>query len=434
MNNNFYKSLEDKFRGSTELIKERLTIYLPFLEIFKKIDQKVNVVDVGCGRGEWLQLLQENGIDAFGVDTDEGMLENAKKLALNVELIDAIEYLKSLDDESIYAISGFHIAEHLDFELLKELVKESFRVLKPAGLLILETPNPENIKIATCDFYLDPTHIKPIPPNLLSFLPEFYGFKRTKILRLQEDKELKNSDFVSIHKIIQGASPDYAVIAQKSAKTETIALFDEVFEKDYGLQIDTLMSKFEERLENMQKNINILVTSKNQLEEQLAHTNKKSNHLEEQLAHTNLRSKHLEEQLAHINHRSNQVELQIVSLLNSKSWKLTAPLRKFADFLRWFKTGVYSYITFSPQSRPVRVAKSLVSKIISKINENPKIKSKLLIILNNFPKLKAKLKEIKKTNPHIVKNQDLQYKNLSLKEEEIYNKLKNEIEKKGKNR
>ena len=405
MNNNFYKSLEDKFRGSRDLIKERLTIYLPFLEVFKNIEQNVNVVDVGCGRGEWLQLLQENGIDAFGVDTDEGMLENAKKFGLNVKLIDAIEYLKSLDDESLYAISGFHIAEHLDFELLKELVKESFRVLKPAGLLILETPNPENIKIATCDFYLDPTHIKPIPPNLLSFLPEFYGFKRTKILRLQEDKELKNSDFVSIDKIIQSASPDYSIIAQKSAKTETIALFDEVFEKDYGLQIDTLMSKFEERLENMQKNINMLVTSKNQLEEQLAHTN----------------------------HRSNQVELEILSLLNSKSWKITAPLRKFADFLRWFKKGAYSYITFAPQSRPVRVAKSLVSKIISKINENPKIKSKLLKILNNFPKLKAKLKEIKKTNPHMVKKQDLQYKNLSSKEEDIYNKLKNEIEK-GKNR
>ena len=405
MNNNFYKSLEDKFRGSRDLIKERLTIYLPFLEVFKNIEQNVNVVDVGCGRGEWLQLLQENGIDAFGVDTDEGMLENAKKFGLNVKLIDAIEYLKSLDDESLYAISGFHIAEHLDFELLKELVKESFRVLKPAGLLILETPNPENIKIATCDFYLDPTHIKPIPPNLLSFLPEFYGFKRTKILRLQEDKELKNSDFVSIDKIIQGASPDYAVVAQKSAKIETLELFDEVFEKDYGLQIDTLMSKFEERLENMQKNINMLVTSKNQLEEQLAH----------------------------INHRSNQVELQILSLLNSKSWKLTAPLRKFADFLRWFKTGAYSYIRFAPQSRPRRVLKSLVSKIISKINENPKIKSKLLKILNNFPKLKEKLKEIKKTNPINIQNKDLQYKNLSSKEKEIYNKLKNEIEK-GKNR
>ena len=405
MNNNFYKSLEDKFRGSRDLIKERLTIYLPFLEVFKNIEQNVNVVDVGCGRGEWLQLLQENGIDAFGVDTDEGMLENAKKFGLNVKLIDAIEYLKSLDDESLYAISGFHIAEHLDFELLKELVKESFRVLKPAGLLILETPNPENIKIATCDFYLDPTHIKPIPPNLLSFLPEFYGFKRTKILRLQEDKELKNSDFVSIDKIIQGASPDYAVVAQKSAKIETLELFDEVFEKDYGLQIDTLMSKFEERLENMQKNINILITSKN----------------------------HLEEQLAHTNHRSNQVELEILSLLNSKSWKITAPLRKFADFLRWFKTGAYSYITFAPQSRPRRVLKSLVSKIISKINENPKIKSKLLKILNNFPKLKAKLKEIKKTNPINIQNKDLQYKNLSSKEKEIYNKLKNEIEK-GKNR
>ena len=120
-------------------------------------------------------------------------------------------------------------------------------------------------------------------------------------------------------------------------------------------------------------------------------------------------------------------------MLNSKSWKITAPLRKFADFLRWFKKGAYSYITFAPQSRPVRVAKSLVSKIISKINENPKIKSKLLKILNNFPKLKEKLKEIKKTNPINIQNKDLQYKNLSSKEEDIYNKLKNEIEK-GKNR
>lgn len=84
-----------------------------------------------------------------------------------------------------------HIVEHIPFEDIQTLVQEAFRVLTPAGLLILETPNPENIQVATSGFYIDPTHTRPIPSQLLSFLPEYYGFKRTKILRLQEENNLK---------------------------------------------------------------------------------------------------------------------------------------------------------------------------------------------------------------------------------------------------
>ncbi len=79
----------------------------------------------------------------------------------------------------------------------------------------METPNPENIVVATRDFYLDPTHQRPIPPQLLSFLPEFYGFARTKIIRLQESKDLEMRADLTLQDVLSGASPDYAVVAQK---------------------------------------------------------------------------------------------------------------------------------------------------------------------------------------------------------------------------
>ena len=131
------------------------------------------------------------------------------------------------------------------------------------------------------------------------------------------------------------------------------------------------------------------------------------------------------------NARATQAEQHIELLLNSNSWKIIAPLRKFADFLRWFKTGAYSYITFAPGSRPRRVLKSLVSKIISKINENPKIKSKLLKILNNFPSLKVRL--IRIGSPSTIDNskfkiQNLELNHLSPQAKKIYFDLKNAIE------
>ena len=86
----------------------------------------------------------------------------------------------------------------------------------PGGLLIMETPNPENIVVATRNFYLDPTHQRPIPPMLLAFVAEYAGFARVKTLRLQESKELVNKGDVSLQDVFAGASPDYAVVAQKT--------------------------------------------------------------------------------------------------------------------------------------------------------------------------------------------------------------------------
>lgn len=169
MNDGFYHAFEERFRGSRDLIKSRLRVYLPFVEPLRGLNKDAKAVDLGCGRGEWLELLQELKFDAQGVDLDDGMLKICREVGLKVQTIDAIAFLKKLPDASHVVISGFHIVEHIQFIDLQVLVQEALRVLMPGGILILETPNPENIIVGTSSFYLDPTHQRPIPPQLLSF-------------------------------------------------------------------------------------------------------------------------------------------------------------------------------------------------------------------------------------------------------------------------
>lgn len=248
MSEGFYRAFEELHRGTRELIKLRLRVYLPFIEPLRALYEPANAVDLGCGRGEWLELLQESGFDAQGIDLDDGMLAASRALGLNVQMRDAIGFLKELPDASQVVISGFHIAEHISFSDLQVLVQEAFRVLKPAGLLILETPNPENIVVGTANFYLDPTHMRPIPPQLLSFLPEYYGFEKVKILRLQEPAGLVNSNVPTLLDVLGGVSPDYSIVAQKAAVSEHMDLFTTVFEKNYGLTLEVLAQRYEERM------------------------------------------------------------------------------------------------------------------------------------------------------------------------------------------
>ena len=243
--NTFYRAFEERYRGSRELIKGRLQAYLPFVMHCQELYEECTVLDLGCGRGEWLELLAENGFNVFGVDLDEGMLAACEERNLPVENKDALVALQERPAQSLTIVSGFHIAEHLPFETLQNVVKESLRVLKPGGLLILETPNPENIVVGTANFYLDPTHQRPLPPGLLSFLPEHYGFARTKVLRLQESSELRDAQTLSVVDILGGVSPDYAVVAQKKATAKRMALFDAEFEKEFGLTINTLATRYD---------------------------------------------------------------------------------------------------------------------------------------------------------------------------------------------
>jgi len=293
MSDEFYRAFEDKYRGQRKLIKSRVEVYLPFVLPLNKVYPQSGCLDIGCGRGEWLELLKENEMSATGIDFDEGMLKACLDLSLNVELGDGITQLFSLEEESLIVISAFHVVEHISFEELQTLVKEALRVLKPGGILILETPNPENIKVATENFYLDPTHIKPIPSQLLSFLPEFYGFERTKVLRLQENKALATQGKISLGNVIEGASPDYAVIAQKKAGVNFLKKFDDVFALDFGLSLTALTNKFDSRLLTIEAN----VESSLSLEEELNATKSRIEKFIESLAVATNNVEHLENQL-----------------------------------------------------------------------------------------------------------------------------------------
>jgi len=185
----FYLDFEDKFRGSREMIKERLLEFTSHLCALKERVEDATAVDVGCGRGEWLEVLKENGIAARGVDMNARMAMQCHAYGLDAECGDGIAYLQNLPSDSLALVSGFHIVEHLTLSQLLELFYQSLRVLRPGGMAIFETPNPECLKVSSYTFYLDPTHRNPIPPELLSFIGTHTGFREANIERLHLYKE-----------------------------------------------------------------------------------------------------------------------------------------------------------------------------------------------------------------------------------------------------
>lgn len=295
MSDEFYRVFEDKYRGSRELIKSRLQAYVPFVEPLLEKYKSGSAVDLGCGRGEWLEVLGQSGLNPVGVDVDRGMLQACWALQLNAVQGDAFEYLKSLEDDSQVVVSAFHVVEHVAFEQLIEMVKQAVRVLKPGGLLILETPNPENIVVATRDFYLDPTHQCPIPSALLEFVAEYAGFERVKVVRLQESKEVSGREHISLTDVLNGVSPDYAIIAQKGGDDDVLRLLDDLFVKNYGLSLDVLVGRYDARLEGMFSKAEQAAVDIEQLYQQLH------------------------------------------AVYNSTSWRVTAPLRWLGSVLRKLK-------------------------------------------------------------------------------------------------
>ena len=187
-----YASFEDRYRGTRAEIKERQRIYLSRLNAATAAADQAPVVDIGCGRGEWLELLKEAGIAGRGFDLNRVAVEESRARGLNVELADGLEALAALAPRSCSAVTGFHIIEHLPFESVVKLLDEALRVLRAGGVLILETPNPANLLVAAERFYLDPTHQKPCVPLTVQFVAEQRGLVNVEIVRIRQPNQLPN--------------------------------------------------------------------------------------------------------------------------------------------------------------------------------------------------------------------------------------------------
>ena len=218
---NFYVEFEAVFRGERADIKRRLQVYLPYLSYIlnQPVKNRLMVIDVGCGRGEWLELLDENNIPAMGVDMNAAMVDACLKQGLLARCADAIDLLREQAPGSIGAVTGFHIIEHLPFDRLLALYDAALHALAPGGVIIFETPNPENLKVGACNFYFDPTHMRPIVPQVAQFIATQRGFSEAEILRLHpypDDHHLHGGSAVEavINKEFFGPQ-DYALIGKK---------------------------------------------------------------------------------------------------------------------------------------------------------------------------------------------------------------------------
>lgn len=391
MSDDFYRQLEERFRSSQTVIRQRLEVYRPFLKALLQDVSHPKALDIGCGRGEWLQLLEEQGLQARGVDLDDSMLEACHERGLKAENLDALAALQALPDDSLDLISSFHVVEHLTFDYLRTMLREAQRVLSPQGLLILETPNAENLSVGTSDFYLDPTHERPLPPPFLEFLCEFSGFQRTRVLRLQEHADLRDPQApIGLVNVLFHVSPDYAVIARKVQPTagEPDA-FADLFAQDYGLKLETLASRFDQ-------GVSTGLDKVGQRAEQLGHElAERMRSLDEEF-NTRLDAMHqnyqqhlgeLDARLSDVDaryeesrHRTWNYEQQLLAIYGSSSWRITRPLRGMVRLIR------------EPDFRK-RIALRPVNGTLRYLKTKPRFMGVFKAVVSKVPALERRLRE-----------------------------------------
>ncbi|MFJ4343844.1 class I SAM-dependent methyltransferase [Pseudomonas sp. NPDC089401] len=413
----FYRAFEDVHRGTRDTIKQRLQIYLPFIRPLLDLYPDAQALDVGCGRGEWLETLMENGFNATGVDMDEGMLEACKARNLPAEKADALSYLQTIPSDSLCVMTGFHIAEHIPFDSLKTLVAEAHRVLKPGGLLILETPNSENLIVATQNFYLDPTHERPIPHLLLDFLVKFSGFQRSKILRLQENPALATTESLSLMDVIGGTSPDYAIIAQTDWGELDSTPFDGPFSEIYGLSMAELARRYDMTTgaravktlyTALAERVNALEKYQADFPDKLktAPSSVMALKLEELQFENNELQRALEEARSNVQHWQTEAEnrQQHILSLNSTTHAHHQVIHDLNDYVNKLKTSTSWRITAPARfavimtrpllSSPVRTSKRIAKASLKKALKNPTLIKLAKKVLYRIPALNTYARKV----------------------------------------
>lgn len=217
-----YTGFENRFRGSEKAVKTQLEEYLPFFKKGKK------VVDLGCGRGEFLDLLKSKWIDAEGIDINEQMVSISRDKGLACRKGDILEQLAEYGNGSLGGIFSSQVIEHLPPPYLKRLLEIAFLKLEPSAPIVLETINPTSVFALVQIYHLDISHKQPIHPQALKYLLESSGFEDVAIQYsspleeemlktlpgADEHTALLNQNIDSLNKLLY-APPNYAAIGYK---------------------------------------------------------------------------------------------------------------------------------------------------------------------------------------------------------------------------
>ncbi|NOQ62910.1 MAG: methyltransferase domain-containing protein [Methyloprofundus sp.] len=410
----FYQAFENKLQTERENNKARLEMYLPFLQVLQGMYPGAGVIDLGCGHGEWLELLKENNFSAQGVDIDVDMFNICQSKQLNVEQADAISSLQALADGSQLLVSVFHLVENMPFAEVQILVEEALRVLKPAGLLIMETLKPQDSQL---NIHLAADTSQSIPAELLTFLPEYYGFEKVQTQYLQEPSLLYDERLSSLS---GEAKQNYVVLAQKEVQQPLLGLSHTEFEQQYGISLGKMEwaepqlkeSFLQAELKNLQKELKDkeaelleykILSAKQTIESDLLQQDfsKKNKNLQKnskkigkqaivigtlQLEVVAAKSKTKELKLKidelHVsNHewysKADKLDEELKWVYASKSWLIMQGLLKILNFFRYLVR------------QPMRLVLSMLVATMDFIIEKPYLKKLFLSILVKFPRLKS---------------------------------------------
>lgn len=218
---NFYLDFENTFRGSRASIMNRISVYNDLLYLIFKRNPQAKLLDIGCGRGEWLQNCRDNGYEALGIDDNQDMVDFSNDLGLNAIKAEAKLFVKSCNSNSYDFITLFHIIEHLKDEDLLSLLIDCQRILKPDGLLLIETPNIDNLQVSTRTFYIDPTHINHINPDYIDFLLKRVGFYKSRNYFINSEKNIDNTGSNKLINLYKGVGYDMLFIVTNSSNIDT---------------------------------------------------------------------------------------------------------------------------------------------------------------------------------------------------------------------
>ena len=226
MKSDYYLNFENQFRGESKSINEQFSKYIELIKLSLDVNESSKLLDIGSGRGEWLQICTQVVDECIGIENDSNMVELCRKKGLNILEDDAILALNKISSNSISIITAFHIIEHMEHKTIQNLLSECYRVLNSKGILIIETPSIDNLVVSANNFFVDPTHITHINKDGIMFDIKNAGFSDVKDFNIHGGP-LQNDKHSKITRVFNGIAQDLLVIAVKNIEMSKL-----VFVKD----------------------------------------------------------------------------------------------------------------------------------------------------------------------------------------------------------